>query len=386
MNSKVSRMQAALSSPPARAAVLVVCVAFVLAGCESLTGSLGKKIDYKSVASAPAKKIPPDLTTPQYDDRYNVATASGLAARDATRPRSGGDIAPNANADARIMKAGAERWLVVKATPDQAWNVCRQFWPENGFVLAQEQPNLGIMETDWAENRAELPPDFLRQSMGKLGDVFYTTYKRDKFRTRIERGTEPGTMEIFISQRRMEQVPTTSIQNVSPAGFQWAVMPSSPGIEAEFLTRLMVKFGASEPEAARAVAATTTPGAIPERARIDKAPDGTARLYVDDTFDRVWRRVGLALDRVGFTVVDRDRSKGVYFVRYADPDADTKKDTGWLSKLMFWKDTTEKPEQYRILVAESAPPALVTVQDANGAPDKTPNSDKILALLKDQLK
>jgi outer membrane protein assembly factor BamC len=384
MNVKVSRMQAALCSPRARAAVLAAGVVFVLAGCESM-GSLGKKIDYKSVSSAPALEVPPDLTTPQYDERYNVATASGLAARDATRPRSGGDIAPNANADARIVKSGTERWLVVKATPDQAWNVCRQFWGENGFALAVEQPNLGIMETDWAENRAELPPDFLRQSMGKLGDVFFQTYKRDKFRTRIERGSEPGTMEVYVSQRRMEQVPTVKIDNVSPAGFQWAVMPPNPGIEAEFLTRLMVKFGTSDSEAARAVAATTALGGLPDHARIDKAPDGTARLYVDDTFDRVWRRVGLALDRVGFTVVDRDRSKGVYFVRYADPDASTK-DPGWLAKLMFWKDTAEKPEQYRILVAESAPPALVTVQDANGAPDKTPNSEKILALLKDQLK
>src|SRR5206468_5842400 len=163
-------------------------------------------------------------------------------------------------------------------------------WPENGFVLALEQPNLGIMETDWAENRAELPPDFLRQSIGKLADVFYTTYKRDKFRTRIERGTEAGTVEVYVSQRRMEQVPTTKIDNVSPAGFAWAVMPPNPGVESEFLTRLMVKFGTSEADATRAVAATTTPGAVPEHARIDKAADGTSRLYVDDTFDRVWRR------------------------------------------------------------------------------------------------
>ncbi len=378
-------MQAVSLPGIVRAAVVAAAVPFVLAGCDTLSGSLGKKIDYKSVSTAPALEIPPDLITPTYDDRYNVTTASGLAARDATRPRSGGDIAPIANADARIMKSGTERWLVVKATPEQTWNTCRAFWAENGFVLALEQPNLGIMETDWAENRAELPPDFLRQSVGKLADIFYTTYKRDKFRTRIERGSEPGTMEIYVSVRRMEQVPTTKIEGTSPAAFAWAVVPPSPGLEAEMLTRLMVKFGASEPAAATAVAASTTPGAIPEHARIEKQADGTTRLYVDDTFDRVWRRVGLALDRVGFTVVDRDRSKGLYFVRYADPDEE-KKDTGWLSKLMFWKDTTQKPEQYRIYVAESAPPALVTVQDGNGQPDKTPNSEKILALLKDQLK
>jgi outer membrane protein assembly factor BamC len=378
-------MDARFFVPPAGAIVVAAMAVLLLAGCDTLSGSLGKKIDYKSVATAPALEIPPDLTTPQYDDRYNSATASGLAARNATRGRSGGDIAINANADARVVRSGTERWLVVKATPEQAWNVCRQFWTENGFVLAIEQPTLGIMETDWAENRAELPPDFLRESVGKLADVFYSTYKRDKFRTRIERGNEPGTMDIYVSMRRMEQVPTTKIDNVSPAAFAWAVMPPNPNIEAEFLTKLMIKFGASEPQAVRAVNATMMQGALPDHARIEKAPDGTSRLLVDDTFDRAWRRVGLALDRVGFTVVDRDRSKGLYYVRYADPDAE-KKDTGWLSKLMFWKDKAEKPEQYRIMIAETAPPALVTVQDANGAPDKTPASEKILALLKDQLK
>jgi len=387
MTSKVLRMHAVPLFRAARGgllAALVAAVAMTLAGCESST-SLGKKIDYKSVAQAPSLEVPPDLITPQYDDRYNVATASGIAARDATRPRSGGDIAINANADARIARAGAERWLVVKATPEQAWNVTRQFWIEQGFAIAIEQPQAGIMETDWAENRAELPPDFIRDSIGKVADVFYTTYKRDKFRSRIERGIEPGTMEIYVSQRRMEQVPTVMIDKVSPAGFAWAVMPPSPGIEAEFLTRLLVKFGTAEARANEAVQAAVAPTPAAERARIEKAADGSAKLLVDDTFDRAWRRVGLALDRIGFTVVDRDRSKGFYFVRYSDPDAG-KKDTGFLSKLMFWKDTADKPEQYRIFIAESAPPTVVVVQDPNGVIDKTSNGEKILALLKEQLR
>ena len=384
MTSKVSRMQAVPLFSCVRIGALLAFAAVGLAGCES-SGSLGKKIDYKSVATVPALEIPPDLVTPQYDDRYNVATASGIAARDATRPRSGGDIAINANADARIARAGSERWLVVKASPEQAWNVTRQFWTEQGFALALELPQAGLMETDWAENRAELPPDFLRDSIGKVADIFYATYKRDKFRTRLERGAEPGTMEIYLSQRRMEQVPTVMIDKVSPAGFAWAVMPPNPGIEAEFLTRLMVKFGTSQARAQESVQASVTPTPATERARIEKVPDGSVKLFVDDTFDRAWRRVGLALDRIGFTVVDRDRSKGVYFVRYSDPDS-SKQEPSVLSKLMFWKDTTEKPEQSRIFIAETPPPSVVVVQDPNGAPDKSPNGEKILALLKDQLK
>ena len=220
--------------------------------------------------------------------------------------------------------------------------------------------------------------------------MFYTTYKRDKFRTRIERGSEPGTVEIYVSHRGMEQVPTTKIDNVQPAGFGWGLMPPNPGLEAEMLSRLMMRFGAPQAVAEAATSPSAAANA-PVHARLEKA-DGLSKLIVDDPFDRAWRRVGLALDRTGFTVVDRDRSTGTYYVRFADPDTEmAKKDRehGFLSKLVnFWKkdDDKEKPEQYRIKVAEASPQSAVTVEDTTGKPDRSPASERILTLLRDQLK
>ena len=382
-NRKVLRMVYPNFGVAARA-LAAGCFVLALAGCES-TGSLSKKIDYKSTTSSPALELPPDLTTPQYDERFSVTTASGLAAQGANRPRGTETIAQNSSPDARIVRGGTERWLVVSTTPEIAWNTSRQFWSETGFALAIEQPTLGIMETDWAENRADMPSDFMRSTIGKFLDVFASTYKRDKFRTRIERGNEPGTVEIYVSHRGAEQVPTTKIDNVSPAAFVWAVTPPNPGLEAEMLTRLMIKFGMPAPEAGAAVQASMS-STGPERARLEKSPDGLPQLVVDDGFDRAWRRVGLALDRVGFTVVDRDRSKGTYFVRYVNPETDAKKEKGFLDKLIFWKEDVPNPEQYRITVTAAAARSLVTVQDPNGAPDKSANGEKILSLLKDQLK
>jgi len=369
------------------AALGLACAALVMAGCES-TGTIGKKIDYKSMADAPALEMPPELSQPKYDDRYTVNTASGLAAAKATAPKAA-ELLPT-NPDARIARSGNERWIVARATPEQAWNTSRQFWNENGFVLAIETPSIGVMETDWAENRADLPSDFLRRTVGKYIDAFSSTYKRDKFRTRIERGTEPGTVEIYVSHRGMEQVPTVKIDNVQPAAFAWAAMPPNPNLEAEMLSLMMVRFGAPEAQAV-AAASPAAMAAAPAHARLEKSVDGISKLVVDDPFDRAWRRVGLALDRTGFTVVDRDRSTGIYFVRFADPDADmAKKDSekGFLSKVLsFWKtDEKDKPEQYRIKVIETAPQSTVSVQDPNGAPDRTQASEKILALLRDQLK
>jgi len=378
------------------AALLVLAVG--LAGCESMNlSSLSKRLDYKSASSTPTLEVPPDLTKPAFDDRYSVTTASGVAARDATRPKQS-DLLPT-NADARVARAGNERWLVVKATPEEAWNVVKQFWTDNGFVIATEQPALGVMETDWAENRADAPNDLFRKYVGKYVDILYDTYKRDKFRTRIERGTEAGTTEIYVSHRGMEQVPTAMIDNRYGAGFKWAVMPADPNLEAEMLSRLMLRFGAQAPvtasgEPSRAAVASIagTAGAA-DRARLETGVDGP-KLFVDDPFDRAWRRVGLALDRTGFTVVDRDRSSGLYYVRYADPESDmSKKDKekGFLAKLfdfknIFNKDEKDKPEQYRIKVVEAAPQSVVSVQDTTGNPEKSQTGEKILALLKDQLK
>ncbi len=362
---------------------LLKCLALVaialLAGCETMTASLGKKIDYKSSGSAPALEVPPDLSTPTYDDRYQVATASGQAAARATAKPS--EVLP-VSADARLVRAGSERYLVVKASEDVAWRTVRDFWIKNGFVIASEQPTLGIMETDWAENRAGVPQDFMQRFLSKYASFMNDTYRRDKFRTRIERGTEPGTFEVFISHHGAAQLPTKNNKG-TPEDFQWQSTPADLGLEAEFLGRMMIAFGTPEQKATESVAALTTTS---DRAIIEKSKDGASQLIVDDAFDRAWRRVGLALDRTGFTVVDRDRSKGLYFVRYSNPDLDAKKEKGWLDKLVFWKSDDVKPEQYRVVVTQADPKSVVTVQDPAGAPDKSVNSDKILALLKDQLK
>jgi outer membrane protein assembly factor BamC len=345
-----------------------------------MTFSVGKKIDYKSATSSPALEVPPDLTTPAYDDRYNAATASGAAAAKATGKPS--EVLPT-TAEARVVRAGNERWLVVKTTPDAAWSVLRDFWTQNGFVVAIEQPTLGIMETDWAENKADAPMTWLTKYANQYLDFLSDTYRRDKFRSRIERGNESGTVEIYITHYGAAQVPTKT-RGGSPEDWQWQATPPNPELEAEFLSRLMVKFGTPTEVATAAVA--NAPAAAP-RAHIEKASDGTSRLVVDDAFDRAWRRVGLALDRTGFTVVDRDRSQGLYYVRYANPDTEAGKQKGLLDKLKFWKsDDKDKPEQYRVVVTQADPNSVITVQDPKGAADKSANGDKILALLQDQLK
>ncbi len=362
-------------------------LAVALAGCSALPES--KKIDYKSAGKAPTLEVPPDLSQIARDDRYLVPDAAGKGT--ATFSAYSADRTPQAQAQnsvvlpqvdkVRVERSGNQRWLVVALPADKLWDTVKDFWQETGFIIAIERPEAGVMETDWAENRAKIGQDIIRNTFGRLLDSLYSTGERDKFRTRFEPGSMPGTTDIFISHRAMEEVYTSSAKDDT----RWQPRAADPELEAEMLRRLMVRLGSEEKRAeASLVAAKVEP-----RAKLAKADDGTGTLEVFDRFDRAWRRVGLALDRVGFTVEDRDRSRGLYFVRYVDPEIDNrKKDDGILSKLAFWKSSAPPASskvQYRIHVSESGANSRVQVLSSEGGTDKSETARKILGLLYQQL-
>lgn len=370
-------------------ATLVLLAIFVIGGCSILPEP--KKVEYKSAGKLPPLEVPPDLTAPGADERYTVPDINpqGTATYSAySKDRSGGpepgstELLPMQE-EARIERAGSQRWLVVKGNPEQVWPVVKEFWKETGFLIKEEIPEAGVIETDWAENRANIPQDGVRKLLGKVLDRVYSTPERDKFRTRIERGPEEGTSEIYVSHRGMYEIYTTETKDTTA----WQPRPADPELEAEMLRRLMVRFGVEEARATALLKGDKTQ----ERATLVKNGNGPASLVVDEGFDRTWRRVGLALDRVGFTVEDRDRSQGLYFVRYVDPEADSyKKPDGILSKLIFWDTDPKKDKstahQYRIQVKEEEEKSQVNVLAEDGGPAKADAANKILGLLHSQLK
>lgn len=371
-----------------------VIAALVLGGCSTATNLLeGRKIDYKSAGQLPPLEIPPDLTAPSRENRYIVpegpkgsTTYSTYDANRAGQPRPGAvSLLPTVD-KMRIERSGSQRWLVVAEPPEKLWQVVKEFWQEAGFLVTLELPDTGVMETDWAENRAKIPQDFIRQSLGKLLDQVYSTSERDKFRTRLERGSADGTTEIYISHRGMIEVYTSGEMTVSASrATAWQPRPADQELEAEFLGRLMVRLGAKE-ERAKELLATAPQGL---RATLVKQSDGSDLLQVSEPFDRAWRRVGLALDRVGFTVEDRDRQKGLYFVRYADPDADMPKEKpGLLSRLAFWRsdDKGVKAERFQVQVRAAADNSQVLIIGKEGGADNSKTSLRILSLLHEQLK
>lgn len=370
---------------------LALAGVFGLSACTTVLEP--NRIDYKSASKAvtAALDVPPDLTQIRRDSRFGIpesnqgsATASSYNLQKSNKNvvLANGVVAPLQLKEMRIERDGTQRWLVVQGNPDAIWPQLKEFWQELGFVIGIENQDTGVMETDWAENRAKIPQDIIRNTIGKVLDSLYSTAERDKFRTRVERLTN-GSVEIYISHRGAQEVLVGSQKDSTV----WSPRPSDSGLEAEFLSRLMVRLGADIEGAKVAVNSTAQ---AKERSSLLKV-ENLSYVETDEGFDRSWRRVGLALDRIGFTVEDRDRSKGLYYVRYIDQDIDAKTkgaSEGFFAKLFSWgsSDTGKNAQKYRILVKETGEFSHITVHGEDGKVDGSPIAGKILQLLNDQLK
>lgn len=391
---------------PLRASVLTVLCA-TLAGCSSWNlGSVftDEKIQYDTTTTRAPLEIPPDLSQVPVDDRFvvpgktQVVTATQLAeSMEAQKVASGAanknqevvTVAPN-SVVAKIVRDSEGRYIQVNLTPERVWEAVLDFWPSVGLQVEREDPKAGIMETNWAENKANLPQDIIRATLGKLLDTVYSTGERDRYRTRIERNAHGGT-DIFITNRRMVEVYTSS----SNEHTAWQPAPPDKELEAEMLTRLSlrlenefnVKQKTREDVDTTALKQTPTEAPTYVSKEIRGANGQTEALEISEPFDRAWRRVGVGLDRVGLNVEDRDRSAGTFYIRYLDPDYEVKKrnDEGLFSR-WFGKEKPVDAPLYKVQLTSEGDVTRVTASPDSAATDPLSTSARILNLLQEQIR
>ncbi|MBU3600702.1 outer membrane protein assembly factor BamC [Polynucleobacter sp. 30F-ANTBAC] len=358
--------------------VLIGTLSLLLTACSSTFS--GDTIDYKSAGEkkGPNLAFPPDMAVAGGDKRYVVpdggATLSGYSNAVQTKPTSKEAVLPTV-AGIRVERDGSRRWLVINKPAKELYPSIRDFWQETGFILMVDSPETGIMETDWAENRAKIPQDFIRRTIGKVLDSIYSTGERDKFRTRLEVNSK-GETEVFITHRGATEELTGSDKNQA----MWTTRANDPELEAEFLARLMQRLGYAEESTKASLAAAKTASGTTKVSNLKKTP--TPRLEFAGNFDRAWREVGVGLDRSNFTVDDRDRSKGIYYVRFVNTQ-ELSNERGFFDKMFSKKsdDDMKKAKRYRVLVKDTAGTVTVTVQDENGAAEAGGVSEQILSLL-----
>lgn len=352
---------------------------------------------YKSSKSAPPLEVPPDLSSATLTDSMLVPSLAQGSATYSAYVNNGAQGQPAAlsgvlpqSSGVRVERAGSERWLVVDVPPGVVWPKVRDFWLSQGFLIQMEDPSIGIMETDWSEKNEKFDGGAVNNFMSKLSSQLYGATTRDMFRTRLEHGNIPGSTEVYVSHRGAEYVSTGKVsRSLDATGTDevhvWQPRPSDPELEAEMLNRLVITFGVKQEAASTLVA---TAAERPPRARIVRDGEGAQALDLQDNFSRAWRRTGLALDRVGFTVEDRDRSRGLYYVRYVDTDkADTEGDDSFFGSLKFWGDDDKRGHtEYLVSLVGKQSTTQVIILDTEGKRENSETADRILGLLYAQLK
>ena len=355
--------------------VLALSTFMALTGCESTTFN-GNKVDYKSSSELKTTPldVPPDLSQLPSSSRY--AIPGGVSAKNINGTAGPTKVSPSSIGDISITRDGGQRWLTVKRGSDQVWPLLHAFWLENGFVYTTDQKELGLLETDWAENKANLPKDLFHRYLGKVMSSVSDSGLRDRYRTRIE-STGPDSCEIYISQRGISE----EYADISKIGTVWKPRPNDPELENEFLRKLMVKLGSSPEFASKSFEGIT----LSLSAKLTKV-DGAPVVVLSQGFDSAWRRLGVALDRGGFTVEDRDRKAGLYFVRFVDKPKDNS-DVPWYKSIFTpSKPTVVGPQKYRLKMVSENESTKISVLNNAGDPDKGEIANKIALILVDELK
>jgi len=317
--------------------IFIVLVSASVSACSSITG--GRKIDYKSAKSSSGLEVPPDLSSLRPSQRESgVNTYSGYMAEQFVIGSATNAVLPKF-AKVRLKRSGRQRWLEVDTSPEKLWPQLREFVFGLGLAIGRESKTTGVIETDWAENRAG-------QSSGgwfsKLFSSFRDTGLRDKYRIRIEEGKTRGKTEVYLTHQGLEEV-ITSGGGDAIVQTLWQRRPSDPGIEAEMLRLLMVHLGVEDVKARSML----TAGIGRARATLEFGNNDVAQMQLTDNFGNAWRRVGRALDKLGVKIENKDRGNGLYSVAVSDIKT-RKKKPGFFSKM--FGGGKKKARQYRLRI------------------------------------
>jgi outer membrane protein assembly factor BamC len=373
--------------------LLLLPVLAACGGSKALEGVLpDQSLEYKRQREASENlELPPDLAGATFDDALDIPSGSatyseysgGRAARQ--QIAGSGAVLPEV-AGVTLERSGDKRWLEVNSPPQSVWPRLVAFWREQGILLVEQDPAVGVMKTDWLENRAEVRNDFVTRQLRKVVDGLYATSTRDQYRVRVDAGRGRDSTEVFLTHRAMEE---RLVRNSVGEGATtvWEPAPGDPEKEAAMLRRLMLFLGVSDRSAQRMLASGGSAAASASASARLVQSAGGSELVIPAEFRQAWRQTGLALDRTGFAVEDRDRTDGVFYVRYDDPNRNADEKKGIASRLAFWKDgNIDRVQQYRVKLIGGSDETRVTVLDSNGQRDTSATGERILSLLHEQLR
>jgi outer membrane protein assembly factor BamC len=374
------------SLPPARIA-FGVALALTLAGCSTSNG-VGDGPRYQASRQIDTLEVPPDLIGPAMERAYRIPDAPGerVSARELERsaaPRSAtgpSTILPE-SPQVQLRRDGQTRWLEVAAEPEALWPQLRDFWRTQNLSLVRDEPTVGIMETEWSENRAGIPLGAIRGLLARAVGTLYDAGTRDQYRLRVDRSN--GTTDVFISHRGA--VEETDRDGASS---RWVIGNPDPELEAFMLNRLLVFLTTGEVQ--DSAVAVSQADDFERTGQVDLAErDGQLVLIVRGEPEALWRRLGLALDRTGYLVDEQDRATSTFYVTYR-PDMVEKHDRPGIFARVFGgrgaRAREDERYQVRMIVEGDGRDLQIIALGLDGAPLRARDARALLEQIQPQLR
>lgn len=354
--------------------VLILSSGLLLTACSSMDFNVGDRIDYQNNKSINTLEVPPDLKTPDYDPTYATIPGGAVSAAALTRGGAQGSniqVLPT-NSAIKLMRDGNVRWLQVNAPAEAIWPKLQEFWRIMGVGIKRDEPRVGIMETDWSENRAEIPLDVIRKTIGKVFDGMFDAGSRDRFKIHLERPT-PQVTNVYLSHERAEE-------QVTGTGTKWQYKPAKPELEAELLNRLMVFLQGGNPTANAPMAAESAQTSV--TASMTQMEGGQPALLVGGAANDVWIRTGVMLGRIGMSIEEQRRDNGIYVVTYKGGSSQQEKQGLFTRLFKSEKNTLKVGARYQIQIADNGNRSLIRVGDEDGSPLNPAVAQEVLNQLK----
>lgn len=353
--------------------------AILLTACSS--GNISDLIpdrrpDYRQSRMSSALEIPPDLSAASVDDKLNIpdlnpatmATYSAYAQDNAVRDRRGYiQVLPELHGVRVVENAGELPYIVVAADPSTAWQAVTRYWHNNGIRLKVSDPAVGLMETDWLENKADLPSTGFSGLLNDLLGFISDSGTRDRYRIRFSRLPDSNTAVTLIYSQAEERAQGNPKE---PSGYTWTLTDNdNPEMQLE-MTRRIAIFISAELRRAQQVQSAADSGktaAAATRSTLTSI-SGQPALALAGSYEQAWRNLGIGLDRASFRILQNAYQSGTYEVRY-EPQADAAKQQGSLWTRLWGNKAAPKGKErpvYLVRLGREQERNLAVVQTPDG--------------------
>jgi len=309
-------------------------------------------INYYANNSVTSLEVPPDLTSPSYENSFRLSEfASGIDTNMVNLTNS--EIENNdkkilvAPSDISVKKSGNRRWLEVNKDSETIWKLSNQFLKELGFTIKNSNKKIGIMETNFLENRK---PEIPAQTMGffrsalqsTIENVNYTLPSVDKYKIRIEPKSDFIT-EVYLSVNSMAEVISGSGNNETTL---WQNSEKDYALEAEMLYRLMVYLGGDSAKAREKIISAKDNNKVV--VNVKDGLNGYAKLVFNLNLIDTWDNISWAISETNVQVEDRDIKERAFYINLARTA-----DKGIMSKI-FGEDAILNTYQIQLKSIDSS--------------------------------